>query len=333
MKDQFLEPNSGKYLTLYRAVADANPAFTVGSSAAEMFQIQAIYTSGAQTLARVDFVETSTLATIWRFVVGTSAGDDWTIYDGTNNIVLVEGDTTRVTIALDSGANSDFIINDGTDDIVLIQSDLGAFTFEGDGTAGSDFNVSDGTTDMLLIQTDDDTVDIVGHDASAKGLMLGGTLVTSTADELNAIADVSARIVTHVATGAITAATHADRINLLGEVGGDAEVVLTLPAATGTGNRYKFYVSVVNTSNYKIQVVGNDTMDGHMTTLADADDTIDGWETASDSDTITLNATTTGGVAIGDWLELVDIATDQWAVTGLVTSSGTEATPFSAAVS
>lgn len=177
------------------------------------------------------------------------------------------------------------------------------------------------------------------------GIKLGGTSVTSDAGELNILdgvlataaeinraTDVSTRIVTHVATGAITLADHEGKINLLGEVGGNAAVTLTLPAATGTGGRYRFIVSVVNTSNYLIKVTTDDTMDGSILSLQDAADTVVGWETAADSDTITLNGTTTGGVSIGDWVELIDIATDQWMVTGIVTSSGSEATMFSATV-
>ena len=143
-------------------------------------------------------------------------------------------------------------------------------------------------------------------------------------------------LITLVATGAVTAATHAGRTLLLGEVGGNAACAITLPAATGTGNVYRFIVSVVNTSNYVIKVVGDDIMQGHIVT----DSTSDGaaaevinWKTAGDSDTITLNATTTGGVQIGDWVELIDILSDTWMVYGYTTTSGAEATPFSAGVS
>jgi hypothetical protein len=48
---------------------------------------------------------------------------------------------------------------------------------------------------------------------------------------------------------------------------------------------------------------------------------------------MTFNATTTGGVQIGDWIELTDIASNTWMVYGYTTTSGSEATPFSAAVS
>ena len=41
----------------------------------------------------------------------------------------------------------------------------------------------------------------------------------------------------------------------------------------------------------------------------------------------------TGGVSIGDEITLIDIASNQYMVKGILTASGTEATPFSASVS
>lgn len=143
-------------------------------------------------------------------------------------------------------------------------------------------------------------------------------------------------IVTITATGAITRAVNGGRINLLGEVGGNALVTLTLPAATGSGVIFEFFVSVVNTSNYLIKVAdATDTIDGQILTIStgDSPDLTQGWPTAATSDTITLNATTTGGVSIGDTIRLIDIAANQYIVTGLTTTSGAEATPFSATVS
>jgi len=137
---------------------------------------------------------------------------------------------------------------------------------------------------------------------------------------------------TIVATGAITKALHAGKINLLGEAGGDAAVALTLPAATGTGDKYKFIVSVVNTSGYSIAVVDAATViSGSILSINDSA-TLLGWLAGSTADTVTLDGTTMGGVSIGDWVEFTDIATNQWAINGLTNSSGTEATPFSAAV-
>jgi hypothetical protein len=139
------------------------------------------------------------------------------------------------------------------------------------------------------------------------------------------------RLATLTASTTITQELHDGKTLLMGASG--AALTFTLPAAAATGVKFKFMVSVVNTSNYIIQVANtSDTIDGHIISLQDAADTLVGWETAATSDTITLNGTTTGGVSIGDWIELQDIATNQWAVTGITTSSGTEATPFSAAV-
>lgn len=139
------------------------------------------------------------------------------------------------------------------------------------------------------------------------------------------------RIATLTASTTITQESYDSKTILMGASG--AALTFTLPAALGTGAKFKFMVSVVNTSNYLVKVANaTDTMDGKVISLQDAADTLVGWETAADSDTITLNGTTTGGVSIGDYVELEDIASGQWAVSGVTTSSGTEATPFSATV-
>jgi hypothetical protein len=56
-----------------------------------------------------------------------------------------------------------------------------------------------------------------------------------------------------------------------------------------------------------------------------------GYRTAADSDTITLNGTTTGGLK-GDIIRIVDVAANLFSVTVMSAATGTEATPFSATV-
>jgi hypothetical protein len=109
---------------------------------------------------------------------------------------------------------------------------------------------------------------------------------------------------------------------------------VTLPVASGSGAKFRFVVTTTVTSNSdKIQVANaTDVMIGNIQMLQDAADTIVGWEAASTSDTITLNGTTTGGLK-GDWLEIEDVKAGNWLVRGLLSATGTEATPFSAAVS
>ena len=112
-----------------------------------------------------------------------------------------------------------------------------------------------------------------------------------------------------------------------------AGLTLTLPPATGSGYSYKAVVGTTVTSNsVVIRVTGNDVMTGLAVSAADGGASVNGWETAADSDTITFNGSTTGGIK-GDMVELIDCAADTWAVQIRSSSTGTEATPFSAAVS
>jgi hypothetical protein len=132
------------------------------------------------------------------------------------------------------------------------------------------------------------------------------------------------------ATATVTAAAHAGRTVLLDRAAGQA---LTLPAATGTGNSYKFFVLTTITSNTTtIKVVGDDVMAGVAIVANDTDASASIFETASTSDTITFNGTDTGGIR-GATVELQDVAADLWSVRVIGAATGTEATPFSATVS
>jgi|MDTC01.1.fsa_nt_gb hypothetical protein len=148
----------------------------------------------------------------------------------------------------------------------------------------------------------------------------------------------SSGIVVLTATTTITAALHAGKTLNMAEVGGNALCTFTLPAATGTGDKYRFYVGVVNTSNYVIKVANaSDTIDGQVIVQNDTTEggtaSVIGWKATGTDDTITLNGTTTGGVSIGDYVELTDLIANQYVVSGMLQASGTEASPFSATVS
>lgn len=141
---------------------------------------------------------------------------------------------------------------------------------------------------------------------------------------------VSVTPVTLTAATTLTSA-NAGRLHLLDASGG---FTVTLPASVGNGARFRFQVKTVSTTGYVVQVANaTDVMQGAVFTVSDGAAAVLGYATASTSDTITLNGTTKGGVTIGDWFELTDYAAGFFAITGFTTSSGTEATPFSAAVS
>lgn len=140
------------------------------------------------------------------------------------------------------------------------------------------------------------------------------------------------RVSATAATLTVTAASHDGKVIVLNRATG---VTATLPAATGSGAEFTFVVGTsASGGSYVIQVAdATDVMDG---IIYAADDTATPaplvWVTAVDSDTITLNGGTKGGL-IGDKIVLIDIGANQWAVHGFLKQSGTEASPFSAAVS
>lgn len=123
--------------------------------------------------------------------------------------------------------------------------------------------------------------------------------------------------------------THAGRTGLFNVAGG---ATVTLPAATGTGNKYPIYVMTTLTSSGIIKVSaspGTDIIQGGVGISTD----IAGVSclTIPTADTITMNGSTTGGLK-GSLVELEDVSTGLWAVRGFLVSTGTEDTPFTATV-
>jgi hypothetical protein len=135
-------------------------------------------------------------------------------------------------------------------------------------------------------------------------------------------------------TKTLTVAEHSGKTVNLDTAAGS---VVTLPAASGTGAKFRFRVSVLATSNSHIVQVANanDTMQGIIFgTRVDSGNAVLGFAAAASSDTITLNRTTTGSVSLGEWIEVEDVAANLWHVKGMLSATGAAfATPFSAAVS
>jgi hypothetical protein len=110
-----------------------------------------------------------------------------------------------------------------------------------------------------------------------------------------------------------------------------AGTAITLPASSGSQAEYTFLIGTTVTSNSTTVKVVNatDVMNG----VANVGGTTGAvYSTLPASDTITLNGSTTGGVA-GSIITVKDVATGFWQVTANLIGSGTPATPFSATVS
>lgn len=143
-------------------------------------------------------------------------------------------------------------------------------------------------------------------------------------------------IVVSAATLALTVAAHA---NLTAVVFTSlAGCAVTLPAATGSGARFNLFIGASLTSGSFSLAVANaqDFMRGgaytFVTSTAFTFGTTNTGTVATESDTMTFNRTTTGLGTIGDFIEVIDIAANVWSVEADYASSGTAATPFSAAV-
>lgn len=142
----------------------------------------------------------------------------------------------------------------------------------------------------------------------------------------------NARIVNLTASAlTLTTAAHDGKTITVNRAAGST---ITLPAASGSGAKFRVVVGTTITSNSLIIQVANatDVMTGGVVCLQDGGDTMVGFETASTSDTVTGNGSTTGGIK-GDVWDIEDVASGLFSVWGRMSATGTEATPFSAAVS
>lgn len=131
----------------------------------------------------------------------------------------------------------------------------------------------------------------------------------------------------YTASHTLTQALNAGKLNIFNVAGG---MTFTLPAATGTGDVYTFFVATTLTSSGIIQAASSsDVILGGVSISTDIAGVT--MLSAATSDTITMNGTTTGGL-LGSWLRLTDAASGQWMLEGFLKSTGAEGTPFSAAV-
>lgn len=159
--------------------------------------------------------------------------------------------------------------------------------------------------------------------------------VAATPAEIVRVCDKSASVVTGGGdTLTITEALHGDRVIVIGKASGE---IVTLPAATGTGNKYTFIIGVKATSNANIIKVANatDVFDGSQATGRDADGegaTGYTWGAETNDDTLTMDGAAKGG-KVGDRIEVIDYKSGFFSVIAhLNQSGGSEATPFDATV-
>jgi len=152
------------------------------------------------------------------------------------------------------------------------------------------------------------------------------TNLAASAAEINSTCDRTGRVIAASAGAtalALTQATHADRIVVVPVIT-SAGLTITLPAATGTGDKYTVFNNGVQTVSLTITALAGDLLYGKaigfsQTVAASGDVFVpDG----SDDVKWTYNVTTTGGDG-GDIATFIDIATDAWLVDIVYHGSGT----------
>lgn len=167
---------------------------------------------------------------------------------------------------------------------------------------------------------------LAGFFDDTTGRFLGYRNPVTLADDLE-----SNRVLLYTAAKTLTGLEHGGKTNVWNSATG---FIFTLPAATGTGDTFRFFVGIVPTSGNHVVKVANatDILQGSAYVVSDNSAAVLGYNTASTDDTVTLNGTTTGGLTRGDFVEITDLKSGVFSVRAMSSASGTEATPFSATV-
>ncbi len=167
------------------------------------------------------------------------------------------------------------------------------------------------TTDNLLVDSTN-TVDITAHDGATKGLKVGGTLITATAAEVNAACDTSKRLVNLTAASlTMSEAVHGGGRTLTVNVA--SGTAITLPAATGSGTKFRLVLGTLITSNTTTVTTGaGDYLGGLVLAARQSSGLVTAYMlNGSSNHILTLNGSTQGGT-VGDLIELEDVASHLW---------------------
>ena len=124
-------------------------------------------------------------------------------------------------------------------------------------------------------------------------------------------------------------ATHVSRSTVLKRAAG---LDVTLPAATGTGSRYRIVIGDAGNAYTVVTAPATDFFQG-VVIIPDSDDTapaVPGRAFSSAATSNKMSMTTAGGGGLaGDWIDFEDYASGLWVVNAVFKASSAPATPFS----
>ena len=158
-----------------------------------------------------------------------------------------------------------------------------------------------------------------------------GNVVDADASVSLTVGTHAGKIVHNDAAGAVTYTLPAINANADSAVAGPGADLNNL---SNIGAKFTIVASITKTGSLIVQVANaTDVMVGQAV-ISDTDtgSAAYSFQTASTSDTVTLNGSTTGGVGPST-IECTALASGKWLVSVVTGGTGTVATPFSAAVS
>ncbi len=121
----------------------------------------------------------------------------------------------------------------------------------------------------------------------------------------------------------VTAALHAGKVIVLNNT---APITITMPAATGTGDTYEFFVNAAATATSSVINAASAT-DVMLGFALSASTTVKMLVASATSAVIQLNGGSQGGV-VGDTVKLKDVAASVWSALLFVTPNTTPGTNF-----
>lgn len=252
------------------------------------------------------------------FLLTTRVNNVTTVASAADAIKLQANPLGKVIWVMNNGANSMQVFGSNTDTINAIATATGIahpagalVAYVGITATGWEAQLANSATFGALVAT----------------TFNGNTLATgSGAIALNSPAPILAG-----ATLAITPAMSNSKI-LLNTAAGS---VVTLPAATGSGNQYQFRVTTTASSNaHKILAASSsDFLIGNAVGHVAAGTTLTFSAAAATAHSIQMPfaGTQPSGGFIGDYFNFADVAANLWVVDGMYQSGTTSTTPFSSA--
>lgn len=136
------------------------------------------------------------------------------------------------------------------------------------------------------------------------------------------------RVAVTASSGNLTLTAAMSGRTMLFDAAGATAYVLPAIAAADVGVYFDFYTTVTATGNHTITAASGDLLVGSVIAGVSAADIEVFAPDVLDDLIITLNGTTTGGIA-GTWLRLTALSATRWGVVGITRCSGVQATPFS----